>query len=106
MQRSGSRYPVDNRYYAFSGVLLYADVKGALLLNGRVNNLEYGSCAPRALQVFISDQDFRTLWAQPERTYLLVETPAVERIRSLAGADALHLVKGSRGKFLFVNQQP
>lgn len=100
------RVIVDNQYYAFSSVFFYADLKDALLLNGRVNNLEYGSYAPGAPQVFIGDQDFRDLWAQPGRTYLLVEKPAVERIRSLAGPDALHLVKESGGKFLFVNQAP
>lgn len=100
------RVVVDNQYYAFSSVFFYADLKGALLLNGRVNNLEYGSYAPGAPQVFIGDQEFRTLWAEPERTYLLVEKPAVERIRSLAGAAALHLVKESGGKYLFVNQAP
>ena len=100
------RVIADNQYYAFSSVFFYADLKGALLLNGRVNNLEYGSYAPGAPEVFIGDEDFRRLWAESERTYLLVEKPALERIRALAGPAPLHLVKESGGKFLFVNQSP
>lgn len=98
------RVVVDNQYYAFSSVFFYADLKGALLLNGRVNNLEYGSYAPGAPRVFIDDAEFARLWAEPERTYVLVEKPAVERLEKLAGR--MHLVKESGGKYLFVNRTP
>jgi hypothetical protein len=100
------RVIVDNQYYAFSSVFFYADLKDALLLNGRVNNLEYGSYAPGAPPVFIDDADFGPLWMSPERMYLLVEKPAVARIETLAAGASLHLVKESGGKFLFVNQAP
>src|SRR5262249_38832988 len=36
---------VDDQYYTFSSVFFYTN-RRALLLNGRVNNLEYGSYAP------------------------------------------------------------
>lgn len=98
------RVVVDNQYYAFSSVFFYADLKGALLLNGRVNNLEYGSYAPGAPRVFIDDAEFARLWAEPERTYVLAEKPAVERLEKLAGR--MHLVKESGGKYLFVNRTP
>ena len=39
-------------YYAFSSVVYYAK-RDVLLLNGRINNLQYGSYAPGAPQVFI-----------------------------------------------------
>ncbi len=100
------RVIIDNQYYAFSSVFFYADLREAFLLNGRVNNLEYGSYAPGAPQVFVNDSQFATLWKEPQRTYLLVEKPAVPRIRKLAGPESLHLVKESGGKFLFVNQTP
>ena len=48
-------------YYAFSSVFFYTD-RTALLLNGRMNNLEYGSYAPDAPQVFIDDNKFVSLW--------------------------------------------
>jgi 4-amino-4-deoxy-L-arabinose transferase-like glycosyltransferase len=93
----------DNQYYMFSSVFFYADVKQGLLLNGRVNNLEYGSYAPGAPNVFINDSEFATLWQQSERTYLFVEKPSVPRIEQLVPRESLHLVKESGGKFLFVN---
>jgi hypothetical protein len=77
--------------------------RSALLLNGRVNNLEYGSYAPGAPQVFIGDADFQKFWAGDERQYLLAEAPRVARLRELAGPGALHVVKESGGKFLFTN---
>ena len=40
---------VDDQYYTFSSVFFYTN-RRAHLLNGRVNNLEYGSYAPDAPQ--------------------------------------------------------
>jgi 4-amino-4-deoxy-L-arabinose transferase-like glycosyltransferase len=96
------RLIVDDQYYAFSSIFFYAN-RSALLLNGRVNNLEYGSHAPDAPDVFISDAEFQRLWNQPERHYLVAAKPELERFERLAGA-RLHLVKASGGKFLFSNQ--
>jgi hypothetical protein len=94
---------LDNQYYAFSSVIFYTN-KRAHLLNGRVTNLEYGSNDPDAPQdVFINDQQFRTLWTSLERYYILVEKPSVERIAGLVGQDALRTVAESGGKYLFVN---
>ncbi|MGH9508445.1 MAG: ArnT family glycosyltransferase [Terriglobales bacterium] len=93
---------LDGQYYTFSSVFFYAN-RRALLLNGRVNNLEYGSYAPGAPQVFIGDAEFQRLWSGSERHYLLAEAPRAPRLRELAGADALHVVKESGGKFLFTN---
>jgi hypothetical protein len=94
----------DNQYYTFSSVFFYADVKGGLLLNGRVNNLEYGSYAPGAPQVFIDDAGFQALWRQPARAYLLVEQPSMPRLRSLVDGAPWHIVKAAGGKLLVSNQ--
>lgn len=93
---------VDNQYYAFSSVFFYAN-RSALLLNGRVTNLEYGSYAPDAPRVFIEDADFRRLWLEQRRWYLCVEGPQVPRIEGLAGRENLFPVIESGGKFLFTN---
>jgi 4-amino-4-deoxy-L-arabinose transferase-like glycosyltransferase len=93
---------VDNQYYTFSSVFFYAN-RTALLLNGRVNNLEYGSYAPGAPDVFIDDTRLAELWRERRRYYLLAEGPAVQRLKSLLGADALKSVAASGGKFLFTN---
>jgi 4-amino-4-deoxy-L-arabinose transferase-like glycosyltransferase len=94
---------VDDQYYTFSSVFFYTN-RTALLLNGRVNNLVYGSYAPNAPQgVFIDDQDLRRLWPQPRRLYLVAEGPQMPRLIQLVGKDALHIVKSSGGKFLLTN---
>src|SRR5579863_774863 len=63
------RLIVDDQYYAFSSVFFYAN-RTALLLNGRVTNLEYGSYAPGAPDVFIDDRQFARLWNGQNRYYL------------------------------------
>ena len=94
---------VDDQYYTFSSVFFYTN-KRALLLNGRVNNLVYGSYAPNAPQnTFIEDGDFQRLWGQPERYYLVADGSQVSRIARLAG-NRLLTVKRSGGKILFTNQ--
>ena len=92
----------DNQYYTFSSVFFYTN-RRALLLNGRTMNLEYGSYAPAAPDVFIDDAEFVQLWRRQERYYVLAEKPAVARFESLVGRPALSLVKESGGKYLFTN---
>jgi hypothetical protein len=94
---------VDDQYYTFSSVFFYTN-RRALLLNGRVNNLVYGSYAPNAPQgVFIDDSDFRQRWGTAQRYYVVAEGPQVPRFEQLVGKAALHKVKESGGKYLFTN---
>jgi 4-amino-4-deoxy-L-arabinose transferase-like glycosyltransferase len=96
------RLIVDNQYYAFSSIFFYTNLR-ALLLNGRVNNLEYGSYAPGAPDVFIADSELPELWAGAQRWYLAAEGPAVSRIEALVGRSNLHTVAAAGGKVLFSN---
>jgi 4-amino-4-deoxy-L-arabinose transferase-like glycosyltransferase len=94
---------VDDQYYTFSSVFFYTN-RRAYLLNGRVNNLDYGSNAPDAPRdVFIDDAEFRRLWSSEARYYLVVEAPKAERLEQLAGKTRFHLQKSSGGKYLFTN---
>jgi 4-amino-4-deoxy-L-arabinose transferase-like glycosyltransferase len=93
---------VDHHYYTFSSVFFYAD-RAALLLNGRFNNLVYGSYAPDAPDVFIDDAQFRTLWLGADRYYIVASEAAVPRLEGLTGKPALHLVASSGGKVLLTN---
>jgi len=62
---------VDDQYYAFSSVFFYTN-RRALLLNGRVNNLEYGSYAPDAPKgVFLDDRECQQRWREARRYYLV-----------------------------------
>ena len=93
---------MDDQYYTFSSVFFYTN-RRALLLNGRVNNLEYGSYAPDAPQgVFINDADVPRLWASADRYYLVAEGPQMPRLKRLLG-DSLVTVKEAGGKFLLTN---
>jgi 4-amino-4-deoxy-L-arabinose transferase-like glycosyltransferase len=105
-QAPSGRLVVDNQYYAFSSVPFYAGAQALLLLRGRVNNLEYGSYAPGAPRVFLSDEEFPALWNSGPRMYLLVERTELTRMIELAGPAGLHLVKRSGGKYLYTNLAP
>ena len=94
---------VDDQYYTFSSVFFYADREG-LLLNGRINNLEYGSYAPGAPDVFIDDRRFGNLWRGPERQYLLALETGLSRLAKVVGEDRLHVVARRGGKLLLSNQ--
>jgi 4-amino-4-deoxy-L-arabinose transferase-like glycosyltransferase len=94
---------VDDAYYELSSVFFYSNKRG-MLVNGRSANLEYGSYAPGAPEVFIGDSDLARLWSEPEQRYLVVEEAKLPRIRGLLGDGALHLIKESGGKYLFSNR--
>jgi len=89
-------------YYTFSSVFFYAK-RTALLWNGRVDNLEYGSYAPGAPEVFIDDVQFQRLWRSVDRYYLLAQAKNLSRIQQLVGAHDVHVVKESGGKLLLTN---
>jgi hypothetical protein len=97
------RLIVDHEYYAFASVFFYTN-RGALLLNGRVNNLEYGSNAPGAPAVFIADPDLPALWHGSGRWYLVTFQEELPRLERLVGAENLNMVASRGGKVLVTNQ--
>jgi hypothetical protein len=92
-----------NEYYAFSSVYFYAN-RSSLLWNGRGANLEYGSYAPGAPQVFIDDARFAELWNSPSRYYLLTYGSEMPHVERLVGRANMHVVKENGGDFLLTNQ--
>ena len=94
---------VEHHYYWFSSVFFYTN-RTALLLNGRINNLVYGSYAPGAPDVFIDDNKFRELWSQPQLKYVVARDSALPRLQNLAGDGNLHILVAGGGKFLAANQ--
>ena len=91
-------------YYAFSSILFYTN-RQALLWNGRKDNLEYGSYAPGAAQVFIGDSDLQALWQSADRYYLLANHEDLPRIHQLIGASTVQVVAASGGKYLLTNRR-
>ena len=97
------RLILSGEYYSFSSVFFYTD-KTALLLNGRHNNLEYGSYAPGSPAVFINDAEFVALWSKPERFYILSDHEDVPHLTALVEGGRLHKIAESGGKLLLANQ--
>jgi 4-amino-4-deoxy-L-arabinose transferase-like glycosyltransferase len=90
-------------YYAFSSVFFYTN-RTALLLNGRNNNLEYGSYAPGAPDVFIDDNRFVSLWTGESRRYLLAYGAEMPHLEQLVGRTNLHVVAENAGNYLLTNK--
>jgi 4-amino-4-deoxy-L-arabinose transferase-like glycosyltransferase len=93
---------VDGAYYPFSSVLFYSN-RNALLLNGRMTNLEYGSYAPGSPPVFINDAEFARAWSGRMRYYLVADRTGLARLSALVGPANLHPMAESGGKYLFTN---
>ena len=93
---------VNGQYYFFSSVVFYTNKK-VLLLNGRINNLVYGSYAPGAPDVFIDDAQFKTLWGGTAREYMVSANSKVPELTELVGAAQMILVADTGGKSLFTN---
>jgi 4-amino-4-deoxy-L-arabinose transferase-like glycosyltransferase len=90
-------------YYAFSSVFFYTN-RTALLLNGRINNLEYGSYAPGAPDIFIDDNKFIALWTEESRWYLLAYGDDMPHLKQLVGQSNLHVVAENAGNYLLTNR--
>ncbi len=93
---------IGGAYYPFSSVFFYTN-RRALLWNGRETNLEYGSYAPDAPNVFIGDEDFARLWSQNDRYYLLADSSLIPRVERLGDRASFYTVAVSGGKFLLTN---
>ena len=94
---------IDHHYYEFSSIFFYTN-RTALLLNGRFNNLVYGSYAPGAPNVFIDDAQWKDLWLQPGRCYIVITETGAERLAKLVDPKSLTVAARSGGKLLLTNQ--
>ncbi len=94
---------VDHHYYTFSSVFFYAN-RTAPLLNGRINNLVYGSYAPGAPDIFLNDDQWKDMWLGAQRIYIVAEADQLPRFQRLVGADHVHTVLETGGKVLLTNQ--
>ncbi len=93
---------LDREYYAFSSLVFYTN-RRVLLLNGRKNNIEYGSHAPGAPNVFLDDAQFVERWRSGGRRYLAIFAEDVPRFEKLVGARGVAIVAESGGKALLAN---
>ena len=103
LHRPPGQIIVDHNYYWFSSIPFYTG-RSELLLDGRRNNLEYGSNAPGAPDVFINDDQLAALWSQPQRYYLLAKSDQMTRFNNLLGQASVEVLYTSGGKVLITNK--
>ena len=92
----------NGEFYRYSSVGFYTDYK-PYILNGRINNLEYGSYAPNAPQVFIDDHQFLDIWKGPALAYIITYDEDRKSLEKLVGSSQVHQVMRSGGKQLLSN---
>ncbi|MCU1294235.1 MAG: Polymyxin resistance protein ArnT [Bryobacterales bacterium] len=93
---------LNGEFYRYSSVGFYTDYK-PYILNGRINNLEYGSYAPDTPQVFIDDRRFLEIWKGPALAYIITYDEDRKSLEKLVGASQVHRVMRSGGKQLLAN---
>jgi len=89
-------------YYSFASVFFYLNRDG-WLLSARRANLEYGSHAPGAPEVFLVDSQLPALWSRPERYYLLTFQADLPRYQALLPGAELDVVASSGSRLLLTN---
>jgi hypothetical protein len=94
---------VDHHYYTFSSIFFYTN-RDALLVNGRIKNMEYGSYSPGAPNIFIDDSQLKSIWESAGRCYLVASESAMPRLVLLVGAERLTPLAASGGKIVLTNQ--
>ena len=82
--------------------LLFYTGQPVHLVNGRVNGPWFGSFWPDSPQIFETDDSLHTLWASPQRLFLL--TYSKDRERDLARIAPVHILASSGGKTILTNQ--
>ena len=88
---------------ASSSVAFYTH-RRLLIWNGRYNNLLPGSLYPDAPHIFLTDQEFLSLWQGSQRVFLFVpENKRKDAARRLP-ADGTYLIARSGGKAIYSNR--
>ena len=101
-QGKAGQIVIDHHYYWESSIAFYTG-QTELLLNGRWQNLEYGSNAPGVPDVFIDDAKLAKLWSGPERYYLVARAEQLLRFDDLLGRGNFQVMDTSGGKILITN---
>jgi hypothetical protein len=75
----------DNGDYEAASSVNYYTGQQMRILNGRRNNIWYGSTFPDAPQIFDDDQSFAKMWQGPRRIFLLTDEDSVPKYVQSAG---------------------
>jgi len=96
------RLIVDGNYWSFSSLMFYAN-RETLLLNGRFFNIEYGSYAPGAPDVFLDEARFKSIWLAPQRYYLITYRTKLRHLEDVIGGNHLNIAAAGGGKLILTN---
>jgi 4-amino-4-deoxy-L-arabinose transferase-like glycosyltransferase len=103
MQAPQGNLITEGHYYEFASVFFYANRTGLLLGTNRRLNLDYGSAAPGAPEVFIEGSRLKELWIAPARQYLLINLKDEPYYEGVVAPGEMVQVAESGGKLLLTN---
>lgn len=83
--------------------IIFYTQRQALMVNGRVNALLWGSCYPDAPHIFLTDQEMLAMWGRGPRKVLFVSEEQRAHVASLLGQRA-YLVQELSGKALYTDR--
>ncbi|HEY7180465.1 MAG TPA: glycosyltransferase family 39 protein [Blastocatellia bacterium] len=86
----GDLVVINGEYDGGSSISFYLPQK-VLLLNGRINGLEFGSYYPDAPPVFIGDSEIAQLWQGPKRVFLFTHDLDFEKARGAIKGEMFQL---------------
>jgi hypothetical protein len=63
----------------------------------------YGSYAPGAPNVFIDDAQWKAMWLEPDRYYLVITQKALDRLKKLVEPKLFTIIAQGGGKLVLTN---
>lgn len=87
------------KYNPLSSLFFYSH-DGAMQNESDLDILEYGSLAPGAPKISVTDEEMKRLWDGPERIYIVAKAPKLHHLEEVLGE--LHPAFLSGDKYLFI----
>jgi 4-amino-4-deoxy-L-arabinose transferase-like glycosyltransferase len=87
------------KYNPLSSLFFYSR-DGAMQNENDLDILEYGSLAPGAPKITVSDQEMKQLWNGPERIYIVAKAPKLRHLEEVLGTLTPAFQSGD--KYLFI----
>lgn len=94
---------ISGHYNQFSSLFFYSQDR-ALQNDASLDILEYGSMAPGAPKISVTDEEMKCLWSAKSRAYLVTKTPDLQHVLKVLGSSKLLLLFQSGDKYLLTNQ--
>jgi 4-amino-4-deoxy-L-arabinose transferase-like glycosyltransferase len=93
---------VCGKYNPLSSLFFYSH-DGAIQDESDLDILEYGSLAPGAATISISDDQMKRLWEGPAHVYIVAKVAKLRHLEDVLGNQDSHLAFQSADKYLFAN---